>query len=174
MRTAGLVSLTALLIVQPAASPAQTAASAPSPLKSVLDCTAIAEPSQRLACFDREVGSLSQAQRTGEVVIMDREQLGKTRRSLFGLALPNLGIFGGDANAEDSGELETTITRAQQDGRGRWTLDLAEGGRWVQTDSKMMVVDPAPGHPIKIRRAALGSYLANIKGQRAIRVRRAN
>ena len=49
---------------------------------------------------------------------------------------------------------------------------LAEGGTWQQTDSIRMNRDPSPGDTILIKTAAMGSYLATVNGQRAIRVKR--
>ena len=42
-------------------------------------------------------------------------------------------------------------------------------GEWERW---LAAVRPAPGQPIRIRRAAMGSYLANVNNQIAIRVRR--
>lgn len=144
----------------------------PAVLGRVVACSAIAEAEPRLACFDREVAAMNQAQRSGDLVAMDRQQVRKTRRSLFGLALPDLGIFGDGSADEGPPEFSTTIKAARQDSHGAWIIDLAEGGRWVQIDTRPFVIDPAPGQPIRIRRAALGSYLANVNKQVAIRVRR--
>jgi hypothetical protein len=107
---------------------------------------------------------------------MDRQQVRKTRRSLFGLALPDLGVFGDSDNRDGDSAIETTIRSVRQGPDGKWLFDLAEGGRWVQLDSREFIVDPAAGQPIRIRRAAMGSYLANVNKQVnpniAIRVRR--
>ena len=48
------------------------------------------------------------------------------------------------------------------------------GARWVQIDAQVMRKNPERGNEIKIREAAMGSYFANINGQRAIRMRRVN
>ena len=44
----------------------------------------------------------------------------------------------------------------------------------MQIDSQVMRKNPERGMEIKIREAAMGSYFANINGQRAIRMRRVN
>lgn len=175
MRHPAILPVLVLVAAAPgsAAAPKKPVATeAPAAISRVVACSAIADPAGRLACFDREVAAMSQAQRSGDLVAMDRQQVRKTRRSLFGLALPNLGIFGDDAEDEGPSEFETTIKSARIDSHGAWILDLTEGGRWVQIDSRPLVIDPEPGHKIKIRRAALGSYMANINKQVAIRVRR--
>jgi hypothetical protein len=82
-------------------------------------------------------------------------------------------VFGdNDAMSPDASSIETTIRSARQDPYGKWILDLAEGGRWVQIDSRELSDHPRSGLPIRVRRAALGSYLASINKQAGIRVRR--
>jgi hypothetical protein len=139
----------------------------------VVACSAIADSAQRLACYDKEVPAMATAQRSGDLVAMDKAQVRKTRRSLFGLALPDLGIFGDDSD-DAVASIETKIKSLRTDPRGRYIFDLVEGGRWEALESRTFIVDPAPGQTIKIRRAALGSYLANVNNQIAIRVRRVN
>jgi hypothetical protein len=144
----------------------------PTAIARVLDCRTVTDPAERLACFDREVSAMNQARASGELLTIDRQQAQKTRRSLFGLALPNLGIFGDNDPASPVQPLETTVSVARQDAAGRWIFDLAEGGRWQQLDTRELIVEPRNGTKIRIRRAATGSYLANVNGETAIRVQR--
>lgn len=145
----------------------------PEVLSRVLECRAIASTEERLACFDRAVAALDAAQTSGQLVAMDRQQVRRTRRSLFGLGLPGLGIFGDDnEDEEDAQAIESTIRSATQNALGKWVITLADGARWLQTDSRNLNIEPRQGHPVRIRRAAMGSYLANVNGQVAIRVRR--
>ena len=146
------------------AAPAAAAKNRPPPpapppgFTRLVACQNIRDSVQRLACYDREVGSLSKANATGELVVMDRQQIRKTRRSLFGLALPDLGVFGDTSSLGDAAQLETTIKVAKQRGDGKWMFDLAEGGSWMQLDSNEFIVEPAAGQKVRIRRAAMGSY----------------
>lgn len=163
----------AMTVASSSAAAPRKAQPKPAQLQRLVDCRGVADPGQRLACYDRETAAFEQAQVSGQVVVMDNQQVRSTRRSLFGLALPDLSVFG-DNSGDDVSELETTIKAVRRDPRGKWTFDLAEGGRWVQLDSRMFVTDPAPGQPVRIRRAALGSYLANVNKQIAVRVQRIN
>lgn len=172
-----LIAAAILLIGVPSLTLAQ--ANRPSPAEPpppsvarLLACRDVADPAQRLSCYDRSVVDLEQARSRGDLVTIDRQQVRKTRRSLFGLTLPDLGVFGDDGAAEGAAQLDTTIRSASKDSSGRWIMELAEGGRWQQLDSKELVVDPRAGLPIRIRRAAMGSYLANVNRQTAIRVQR--
>lgn len=167
--TAGLfVALAAV----PAVSPAKDPPKPPTPavVNRVVACTTVTDAQQRLACYDREVAAMNQAEKSGELVAMDRSQVRKTKRSLFGLSLPDLGVFG-DASEDDS-TIETTIRTVRMNPDGKYLFDLAEAGRWIQLDSRNFVIDPKAGQPIRIRRAAMGSYMANVNKQVAIRVRR--
>jgi hypothetical protein len=142
-------------------------------LKNLADCRAITEAGARLACFDSTSAAIDQAERAKDLVMVDREQLRKTRRTLFGLTLPNLSVFGDDSPNEPGMELiETTIAKVNQNGLGKWVFVLPDGATWQQSDSRELPIDPATGQSIKIRRAAMGSYLANVKNQVAIRVPR--
>lgn len=161
------------LLAVPAVSIAKERPKPPTPavVNRVVNCTTVADPQERLACYDREVAAMNQAEKSGELVAMDRSQVRKTKRSLFGLALPDLGVFGDD-DEDGQSTLETTIRTVRMNPDGKYLFDLAEGGRWLQLDSRNFVIDPKPGQPIRIRRAAMGSYLANVNKQIAIRVRR--
>jgi hypothetical protein len=167
----------AILLGLPALAAASTAHAAPPQLppafKQVVDCRSIADQAQRLACYDARVAELEAAASRSDVVIVDRNQIRQTKRTLFGLPLPNLAIFGdSDGDGDGVSRLETTIRSVRQTGDGKWMLTLQEGGTWVQTDSRELIADPEAGAKVTVRRAALGSYLANVAGQPAIRVKR--
>lgn len=154
------------------ALPQVAEAQRPAALNRLTDCRAIAAPAERLACFDREVAAIDAAEARKDLIVVDREQVRKTKRSLFGLALPDLGVFG-DASSDDStSAIEASIKRAWQAPDGKWRFELEDGARWAQIDGRNLTAEPDSGDPIKIRRAALGSYLANVNKQVAIRVRR--
>jgi hypothetical protein len=165
-------------MISAASAAAQTPAptrQSPAVVSDVLGCRALTDASARLACFDRAVAALGAAQTTGDLVTVDRQDLRKARKSLFGLTLPNLQILGGDnENSEEASQIETRIVRTGPRADGKWFFELAEGGRWEQIDSRGFIRDPAAGQTIKIRRGAIGSFLANVNDQRAIRVRRIN
>lgn len=146
----------------------------PEAVGRLLACRALEAAEARLTCFDREVAAFEAAQAANQLVVMDREQVRRTRRTLFGLVLPDLGIFGDDNRGPEAAvsEIETTIRSASQNPLGKWVMVLEDGARWIQIDTRDPARDPRSGMTIRIRRAAMGSYLANIDGQIAIRVRR--
>lgn len=154
------------------ALPQVAQAQRPAALNRLTDCRAITDSAERLACFDREVAAIDAAEARKDLIVVDREQVKKARRSLFGLPLPNLGVFGDDSSDQANATIEASIKRAWQAPDGKWRFELEDGARWAQIDSRNLSSDAKSGQPIKIRRAALGSYLANVNNQVAVRVRR--
>lgn len=146
-------------------------------INDVTGCQAITDPAQRLACFDASVAKLKTATEQREVVVVDREQVRKTRRSLFGFSFPDLPkIFGGgdgddEADEPEFKQLESTIVKVGSQGNGKWIMVLPDGAAWQYTEVNRNV-EPEAGDKILIKKAALGSFMANIDGQRAVRVQR--
>jgi hypothetical protein len=155
--------------------PALADAPAPPPMPAVVqqvyDCRTIAIDADRLACYDRQVAVLAQAQQDRQVVVADQQEVREARRGLFGFSLPNIKLFGDGTDAE-SQQIETTVVSARQYNYGQWQLVLEGGAVWNQIDTETLAIDPHPGSTIVIRRAALGSFRARIGGQPSIRVRR--
>ncbi|MBK8272121.1 MAG: hypothetical protein IPK89_03780 [Sphingomonadales bacterium] len=143
-------------------------------LQKVVNCRAITDSTQRLACYDAEVARLDEAATKNEVYMVDKQQVQKTRRTLFGLPLPNLGLFGGgdDDNEENQiAELESTVKSASYNGEG-WVITIAEGSTWQQMDFSPLALSPKPGMPVVIKRAALGTYKMSVRKQPGIKVKR--
>lgn len=144
----------------------------PEQLQRLLACRALTEGTARLACFDAAAGALETARRDGSIVVVDRAQVDRARRDAFGLdlsALPQL--FGARAGSELT-EVETTLVGASRNPRDEWTFRLADGSSWIQADSESVQFRNRPGQPVRIRRAAMGSFLMTVGASRAIRVRR--
>lgn len=144
----------------------------PEAYRALVACRTLTEPAQRLACFDREVAAVEQATASGEIVMTDKATMRETRRGLFGFRLPSLKIFGGGDDDDEVKEVNTTIASVSTFGYGSWRLTLADGAVWEQTDTQRLVFDPEAGDKIRIKQAAMGTFMANIDGQHAIRVRR--
>jgi hypothetical protein len=143
---------------------------------NLVDCMKIPAEHERVKCYDARLASLDEAERRQDVAIVDRAEMNRTRRSLFGFNIPKLKLFGRDdgaASAPAFSTIETRLSDARRTG-GAWMLTLEDGANWLQTDSSDLARPPKPGQPIRIRRGAVGSFLANIDGQIAIRVRRVN
>lgn len=175
MRNAVLLS--AALAAAFAAAPAQAdndeeQLATPQVFNDLVACREIADDSQRLACYDRQVAAMQQAESDESIIVVDREEVRQAERGLFGIRLPSIRLFGGsDENRVN--EISATIANVSGSPRRGWTFRLDDGSLWMQTELRdQLSRDPRAGMPIVIRRAALGSFRAEIDGMRLIRVRR--
>jgi hypothetical protein len=145
----------------------------PEAFEALVRCRAIQTDAERLQCFDRAAGDLQEAAERRDVVMVDRKTIRETKRSLFGLDIPNLNPFGDDDSDEpEIKSVEGVVAAAFTDGNGRWVVRLQDGGTWGQTDNTPLALRPRPGHKVKINRGAIGSYMMRVNGQPAIRVKR--
>ena len=145
----------------------------PELLTRLVDCRSIADGNQRLACYDTATSAFDSAEKQGDVVVIDREQVGVARRQLFGFQLPAMpDLFQRGVQPDTLDSIETTLTRAGQYGEGKWTFTLADGSVWRQIDSEPVRFRDRAGQAVRVRRAALGSFLLTVDGSRAVRVRR--
>jgi hypothetical protein len=141
----------------------------PPVFQAVVDCKTIADPAQRLACFDRTVEAMATASRERELAVFDRTTMREARRGIFGLGLPKLKLFDSD-ESEEVTEIDSTIASLRMASDGFHIFVLADGARWKQTDGRNTF--PKSGQTIHIRKAAMGSFMANINGQPGVRVTR--
>ncbi len=167
--TAGMVALATPI----PASAAQSGTTKPAAQVEELErCRAIASAEQRLQCYDAAADALIQATKAGNLVVVDRETITKTRRSLFGLSLPRLPLFGGGDGEEHAGELETTIRAARSVDYAKWLITVEDGAVWQTVDPDTRSRDPRPGDPVTIRRGSLGNYLISWTGSRTLSAKR--
>jgi hypothetical protein len=141
-------------------------------VQSLADCRKLTEDSARLACYDKAVAALDQAEARGDIVVVDRDQARKVRRQAFGLPLPSLSLFDKGESDEELNNMTAQVVTARQDGTGRWTVKLDSGATWTQVDTSPLRRTPRPGMPVTIRKAALGSFMMKIGDQHAVRAKR--
>jgi hypothetical protein len=157
---------------------ASAQADAPPPsIQALAACRTLTDPAARLACYDRAAGELEQAVAAKSVVVLDKAEVAQTRRSLFGLRLPKLKIFGGGEDGDDGGELKeltAKVTEVRPLGYGKWRLMLDDGAPWETTEPLgTFARDPVVGDTVNIRRGMAG-YFLKIGRQNAVRARRIN
>lgn len=143
----------------------------PAGFERLMACRGLSESAARLACFDREAGAVGAAVARRDIVVVDREAVGKTRRSLFGLALPNLGIFGDDGK-DAIKQIDGVVAGVSTNRDGGYVFSLADGSRWTQIDDRPIAIEPRSGDKVVVRKAALGSYMLSVGRQPDVRVRR--
>jgi hypothetical protein len=167
-----LAAAAAALLSTPAgAAPRKPPTGTPPQMQRLLGCRALADAAQRLACFDRETANIDQAMARRDLVVIDRERATAAKRSLFGFSIPSFGgLFGGDEN--EVKEIQSTITAVATNADGGWTLRLADGSTWTQTDDAPLGIRPARGQKVIVRRAMLGAFRISVAGQPGFKAKR--
>lgn len=141
-------------------------------VKALAACAAISENAARLACYDGAAKSLVEAEKSGDVMVVDRAQVKEVKRQSFGLNI-NLGpLFDRPGKPETINELTSTVASARQLGDGKWVISTADGQIWRQIDSEQLFEDPKRGDKVVMRRGALGSYFLTVGNQVAVRAHR--
>ncbi|NWK98562.1 hypothetical protein DM806_23435 [Sphingobium lactosutens] len=144
---------------------------------NLLQCRSIADDTQRLACFDQQVGAMETASQRDEVVVLDKSELNKTRKTLFGFAFPKLPFLGDGDDKDEAKEeegfshIQAKIASLRGIGYGKWQITLEDGAQWMTTEA-VNGRDPKVGQTIEIRRAAIGSFMGKVEGGRAVRMKR--
>jgi hypothetical protein len=141
-------------------------------MQQLLDCRRIEDRSARVDCYDAAAASHDAAERQGEIVVVERERVIEARRAVFGFSLPAFpsSLLGGETEALN--EVETSLERASLVAGQGWTFHLADGSVWRQIDTTPLQFRARAGLPIKIRRAAMGSYLLKVADYPAVRAKR--
>lgn len=171
-----IVAISALAALIPVSGPAMAKprlqdARSNALLQALSVCRSVADEKARLDCYDQASARLAEAVDKKELVVMDRQEIRETRRSLFGFSVPNIPLFRGESGGDD-GKLETTIAGASQIEGGKWQIRLEDGAVWQTTETRLNLSDPRRGQKIVIQRGTLGNYFLRIDGQRGIRGRR--
>ena len=133
-------------------------------------CRAIVANEARLACFDRAAGAMVTAEKQKAIVVLDRGEVQKAKRSLFGFSLPSIKLFGDGKDDEQLKQLVGTLQASSTLPGGLMRFTLDSGGQWETTEQPM--VPMRRGDVVTIKAGSLGSYLATAPGRRSVRVRR--
>lgn len=146
------------------------------PYAALQSCRAIADSAQRLACYDNAAAALDAAAKSEEVVIVDRQEVRKARKGLFGFNLPRVGFLAGRAgNSEDQADeqaLDDTVASARALPYGKWRITLTSGGVWETLEADSRFTDPRPGMAVNLTKGAMGNYFFKVAKGRAVSARR--
>lgn len=171
-----------LAVVAAVASTGALAANTSLPMaKPVADlqrCRTVTDTAARLACYDRAVDALTAATASNEVVVVERQEVRKVRKGLFGFSLPKVGFLTGQpGNAEDKAdatELQGVITAARSIGNGKWRFSVDGAGTWETVETNMGFTDPLPGRKVMLEAGSLGGYFAKVEKGRRVQAKRIN
>ena len=156
-----------------AAAPAPAAVGRAAIASAISDCRKVVDPTERLACYDKAAASLDEAESSGAVVVIDRQQAKQIKRQTFGFSFEGLSIFDRHGVRDSGDDVINAVARSvSQTPTGRWVVVLDDGAVWRQIDSADTDLDARPGSKIRIRRAALGSFMMSIDKQAEVRVHR--
>jgi hypothetical protein len=160
-----------------AAPVASTSPKAPADRAAAFDkvaaCRKIADSTQRLACFDGAVAALEAAEKSGDVVVVDRAQIHEAKRQAFGLEnVDAFKIFNRGDRPEVIQKITGEIASAVQDGSGRWVLTTADDQVWREAEAETFYPEPRAGDHFQIRQGMLGSYFITINNNVAFKVHR--
>jgi len=143
----------------------------PAPMQRLLACRSIQDSAQRLACFDRETAAVDQAINKRDMVLIDKQRVTQTKRALFGFSIPDFGgLFGG--GGDEVREISSTVVSASQNGYLGWTIKLADGSTWAQTEDVQLGLEPRKGDKIVVHRGTLGAFFMRVAGQPGFKVKR--
>ena len=161
----------ALLLATPALAQAQAADE--DYVGALKACRTIADKTERLACYDAKVGAMVTASDAGDVKIVDRDDVRRTRRQLFGFTVPDLDILEGDNTDKQTSELlETTITSARRMSAKAWRFTTAEGAVWEISNAPQRLAPIKAGDTVVFKVASLGFYFIRINGQIGVKGKR--
>lgn len=167
----------AMMVMLAVASPAgaQSGGASQRVLDGFAACRALPGDAARLACFDKAAGALETAVKAKEVQIVDRGDMRRAKRSLFGFALPKLDLFGTDRDDDPDAftEINSTVAYTRTLANSRVEIGLADDDAvWQTTDP--LNWPPKKGAKIRIRKGSLGNYFIAADGgvrTRAMRIR---
>jgi hypothetical protein len=139
-------------------------------LDDLARCVEIAADAERLACYDRTAKAVVTGQRARDFVVLDRVEVQRAKRSLFGFSLPSIKLFGGGDDEQALKTLTAVMRSSVSLPGGLIRFELDDNSVWETTEQVML--PPRRGDTVTIKAGALGSYVATAPGRRSPRVRR--
>ncbi len=167
--TTGASCILAFGMAFPASAKAQEA----NFIEQLKACSTIKDKDDRLDCYDTKVGAMVSASEAGDVRIVDREDVRRTRRQLFGFTVPDLDILEGDEQDKETSEmLETTISGARQLTNKAWRFTTVENAVWEISNAPARLAAIKAGDMVMFKKASLGFYFIRINGQMGVKGKR--
>jgi hypothetical protein len=175
-RSVPLATVALLMTAPVLAAPAPPPVPVAKPVAALQQCRTMTDAAARLACYDKAVDALNAATTAGDVAIVERGEVRKARKGLFGFTLPRIGFLTGKPdNAEDradEAELSTTITASRSIGNGKWRFTVEGGAIWETVEANMGFSDPKPGRKVLLEKGSLGAYFATVEKGRRVQAKR--
>ena len=167
-----LITAASLVLATSSAEAKQPVASGtPANMQRLLGCRSIQDSAQRLACFDRETAAVDQAIARRDLVMIDKARATQAKKSLFGFSIPDFGGLFGGADDEVKEIASTVVTFSHNPYTG-WTIKLADGSTWAQTDDAQLGLPPTKGQKVVVHRGSFGAFFLRLNGQPGYKVKR--
>ena len=143
----------------------------PATVRQLLDCRALTDSAQRLACYDKQATTIDQQIASKELVVIDKARANQARRSLFGFSVPIFGgLFGG--GEDDVKQIEGTVAGVSYNAEGGYVLKLADGSIWTQVDGASLGLAPRRGEKVTVKRGLMGSFYVEFGKQPGFKAKR--
>ena len=168
---AGIAGGFCAIMAAPLSAQDDASSAQPDYVENLKACQTLTDDMARLACFDSAVGAILAANEAGDVQVIDKEDVRETRRSLFGFSLPNIGLFGGGDDEEET-RFETTIASVRYIGRNSARFTTSEGAVWELNNIPARLRTIKAGDTVVFKKASLGYFFVRIAGQTGIKGRR--
>lgn len=157
--------ITTLFIVTSTAAAASDARVNSSALEPLFACQALADPLERVDCFDREVSALKGSSEEGKVIVLDEASIADAKERSFGLpslSLPRLTV---PSLVSDEDDLIVAVSSWRHLPRSQYLeVTLSNGQVWQQTTGRKVFV-PQGTLTSTISPAAFGSYMLAIENE---------
>ncbi|MEL7218541.1 MAG: hypothetical protein AAGK01_08940 [Pseudomonadota bacterium] len=118
------------------------------------------------------MGAFVGAANEGEVKVVEKEEINKARKKLFGYSVPDAGIFKAQSKEEKEANkrLTSTITKVRQVSSKEWHIWIEEGNaRWRMKNNSIRFRAPKVGDTVEFKPATMGTYWIRVNGRKGVR-----
>lgn len=137
-------------------------------IDSVLACRAIASADDRIRCFDRAAADLAEAQRSGDLIALDRQKVGEAKKQGFGLPTARRATVADPLGTLE--QIEAKIVAVAPSGYDRLRISVDNNGVWESLEPISMA--PDVGKTIRIVRTGFGGFRGSVGKGRSFLVKR--
>ena len=142
-------------------------------LQALYDCKKLTADSAQLTCYAKATDDFEKAERSGQVVVIDKQIVRARRKEDFGLKIPTF-KFRDEAqkDVEPPGLVTFKIDHAFRNGAGLMVFATTSGAVWRETEGRDLPSDPAKGSKLTVRRGSFGSYYCTAEKMFPVQCRR--
>ena len=152
---------------------ADSAKTGDSRYEALVNCRTITDNTARLACYDEKAADFAAAQKSGDVVVLDRKKIVEAKRQAFGLpGFDILKLVEHPGHAVEMASIEFRLASVKRTGQGGWIFVSEDGQVWNSIEHPDVFPEPKAGDMAKVTHGALGSFFLKAGDCDAVRVAR--